>query len=1330
MSDVSNDKYIDRFQIIRLLGKGGMGKVYLVKDPQNEQLIALKTLLMQTASGMYRFQREFRAIARLNHPNIVSVYHYGMHDNSPYFTMEYVEGTDLWNYLSEWQIMVGNAEQRALHRLEKTYRVISEICDALHYIHTHGLIHRDLKPGNIMVTLTGQAKLMDFGLAREIDTSMAMTRTGVVIGTLAYMSPEQCRGEKLDHRSDLYSLGIILYEVLCGQLPFGAQNPMDLMMKQIDEDPPAPRQINPDIPPDLEQIILRLLQKESSRRYQTALELRRRCDELASFITGDTLSIEIVSDGESYTPDSFLEPAFVGRTHEKAIFQTLLNRFHADDRKGLTTVLVAGEAGMGKSRLMQEIVRLARMTETKVFIARCFPGENLPYRAFADLMDSMSALLWKKDTAEQRHYVQNDARILARVFSGFNHLKVIQDIPEPEQVSPADERRRLFVSVRKLLARFAQDHPLLIFMDNLQWIDEDAFQLLKYLTEFNPAEPDDHAPIILVGLYRPEEIPGGPFGDYVANRESILDSLIHLELAPLSIDEIQELLQSMLGTDDHHRRFAAWLSDQTGGNPYFIVEIVKDLLQRRILFRKSSQWMLQLNVNNIIKADMTTLEFSILEVPSGIEAIVNRRLEHLSESAHRLLQWAAVAGKGFTYQMLCSLEISETEQLLDDLTDLLRAGIIVERRGQRDDYLEFEQQLVQEVLYRDLSSHRRRIYHRKLAQYYAKLQSSEAEVEALARHWQASDLPQYAPKYLFLAGVNSKNAYAPAQAIQLFTQAIDLLVNPEYQPLIQNYEKLLFYSYSLRGDVYEETGRTALALADYQMLLDIATHSNNLPFMGMSLNKLAIVAMTRGQFRQAVDYNEKSLEIWTQLGDVESQIKCLYNMGIIHSNLGDNSLGIEKYTEALRLAKTSNDLPSQTAILNNLAVLLISMGRDIQASRFIEEYKDLCQKVRDKQGLTRSLSNLGLIHYHLRNSTLANQYFRKGLTLADSIDYPLARAVIRSNQGEFCRFQGDIDHALACHEESLKLARQFEDRSLVSDNLHRIGQDLWHGGQFTKAIRYFAQSIKETKAMEAHGDEILVRYHLGMLLADLNDYRAVRFQLQRNTHLLKKISNPLLEILTDCLRLRMMVIAMQSGRMESLPPANQIIEYWETRLAMIESVLAKDQLARWQSWITIFLGDDTTGLLRWNQLFTDNVANQGLLIAAEIRSEQLAYHCRMMNWEQVQQDLDAWFRISADRKLEPFHTAFGVLQAEVYFRKGDMNESKRICEACLETIRKQARMMSGAISKRFMQSGYRKQLIGMLVQLYIKTGDAASAVALLQESGFDEPPGASDVLFP
>ena len=263
---------IGKYRILERIGRGGMGTVWKAHDPILDRLVALKVISSEvdvTDELKARFYREAQACAKLNHPNVIVVYDLGEDDGRLFIVMEFLEGEELKHLIT----------QRKHVQLEEKLQLMIQVCDGLHYAHQKGIVHRDIKPGNIFVLRNGKVKILDFGIARINTADSGLTRTGLIMGTLRYMSPEQARG-RVDHRSDQFSVGSVFYELLAYRPAFGSDDPMEILEQLRSQDPPPLTEVDPKIPPEIAAVVARALRKDPGQRFPDLGQMRVQLEQI------------------------------------------------------------------------------------------------------------------------------------------------------------------------------------------------------------------------------------------------------------------------------------------------------------------------------------------------------------------------------------------------------------------------------------------------------------------------------------------------------------------------------------------------------------------------------------------------------------------------------------------------------------------------------------------------------------------------------------------------------------------------------------------------------------------------------------------------------------------------------------------------------------------------------------------------------------------------------------------------------------------------------------------------------------------------------------------
>lgn len=507
--------------MLRPLGRGGAAVVYEVEHPSTGERIALKLLTHQMSA--VRFEREYRTLASLNHPNIVAVHDFGFTDDRyPYLTMELLDGVPAQAHAKAC------GRPGGVTRTAEVVRIGALVADALDYLHQHRIVHRDLKSSNVLILADGSVKLLDLGTARLMGSSEGITRQGEFIGTFTYASPEQLTGQTVDHRADIYSLGVLLYRLLTGRRPFEVDDPQELARLHIEVPPPPLLEVAPSLPSTLAAYVLQLLAKLPDERPRSAKSV---ADTLRQSGLGSApLALGPPWEGEL---------PLVGRQRERAAIDNLI----AEARPG-SMLILHGPPGSGRSRLVSEAMRVA--TERGVYAyGAAFPGSSglgaLTRIALAIVRDL------RKDGPTDPSY------------------GILKDAPP---APPASTRLVLFLELVSLIRqRSAPDgRPILLVVENLDQARPLGLQALAALRQ-RAAE----AGLPLIVLATAESVEAAlPDGLRRAFPEAV-----PLSLSPLGVLESGQLVSAMLGTEAPVATLAQRLQDATRGLPGYLDMLVR-----------------------------------------------------------------------------------------------------------------------------------------------------------------------------------------------------------------------------------------------------------------------------------------------------------------------------------------------------------------------------------------------------------------------------------------------------------------------------------------------------------------------------------------------------------------------------------------------------------------------------------------------------------------------------------------------------------------------------------------------------------------------------------
>lgn len=1103
----------ERYRVVRLLGQGAMGQVFEVSDRVRNRNLALKILSDQANSQ--QLAAEFHFISGLKHPGIVRVYDFGLNPQGrPYFTMDLVDGDSL---------------SETLHKVnqQEFLRLLSELCRALSYVHDRGILHGDLKPENITVVtdpVSGVRRvvLLDFGLAHAYTTSQHKQRGG----TLLYAAPELLRGRSEDVRTDLYSLGAVLFEVVTGRPPVTGESTQRIIHSILHDHPPRPDEINPDVHPRLSEIILRLVRKDASLRYQSASEVAIELEALIGTSPGHTMQTSSGYIGGA---------ALVGRDEA---MHALQDAWRAAEHGHGRLVFLTGEEGIGKTRLIEELRTRAQLSGGLVLDTRFSAGDTLPLTPIAQLLRALTSL-----GGGGNEDADAEALTLAidRVTSLRRQGGVRNVAEEIEQLVDFLTRRFVAVSGRR---------ALLVIFEDIHFAAPEIRDLILALGLTLRRES------ILVGVtYRDEEILDTAEGQTFSDRVwSVIDEsgVQYVPLRRLSAPDTLRLVDALLGPVDGATRLMDTIFGQSDGNPYMVEETLRYLVDENILLRVPGRWMLSKSANLDAFKHLASGE---------VRAASERRLRFLEVDTRKVLEAAAVWGDRFTVGHLAQILRWETTRVVEGLLSAVRRSLIQRQDDGGEVYYYFAQRGARESLVDALEAAWRRELHSRCAAIVrrALLQGNPELHEALSYHYFQAGLPMRALWHGISAASRYQQTLLPSRAYFIYRELVsiadeyatvhtlpvfvresmgDLLMTlgrfEDARAIYEEAKEKLLTKQSLsprdqvstqrhHGVLLRKVGDALARLSEYSAALQVlgagrtllcvsdqGTNENDRELLELTYQtawcemmqgayesaefaaihgvrqaselgdehmegRLQLLAANvywhRTEFEPSIEAARRALSIFERLQHLRGIADAHLAMGSGYRFMSRFSHAVENYRKAKEIYEKLGVVAHTGKVCNNLAIALYLMGDWKDACREWEAFVDICSRTGERHERVASLNNLGLVYSDQGEFEKARETLVRGLALAKQIRYSRVEAMIESNLGEVHFRQGRYSEALLCYErcEELALRYQFHDE-LVELERRRIELHLEMGTYEGLGLK-IEKTLQDARALRLLAEE-------------------------------------------------------------------------------------------------------------------------------------------------------------------------------------------------------------------------------------------------------------------
>ncbi|HEU0029846.1 MAG TPA: protein kinase [Kofleriaceae bacterium] len=736
-----------RFSILRRLGAGGMGVVYEAIDREHNGRVALKTFRPTSRDAVLRLKDEFRALQGVHHKNLVRLGELIEDAGQWFFTMELVDGVDILQHVLGNGLGVGSAAIAADPTIDlygtpppmpvagafthgkldeaKLRAALPQLVIGLDALHAAGKVHRDIKPPNVLVTRDDRVVILDFGLVHDLPRENE-SKPRAIVGTVAYMAPEQAAAEHVGTAADWYAVGVLLYEALTGRLPFDG-SPMQVLRDKQIKTPPRPARVVPGVPADLDSLAMELLRPQPADR-PTSVEILERLRERKA------VSRSTPARGRPVTA----EPLFVGR--DEQLMQ--LAAASEEARGKSVAAIVRGESGVGKTQLVKHFLgTFAGRRDVLVLSGRCYERESVPYKAFDGIVDALTKFLVKLGIDGVDELLPERVAYVAQVFPVLRSVDAIAHATRrDEPVDPQQQRVLVFAAVRELFAQLAKRYRLILVIDDLQWTDAESLALLRELLR-GPDAPS----IFYLATLRPTDAATVPL-DEIEKTVALAASVHDLPLGALSTAAADELVARLVRRMGVSQAVSTRsIAEEARGHPLFIQELLHHI------------------------ADAPEHE---TPGATQLDDAIMGRVARLDDAQRRLIEIVSVAGRPLPQGTIASAASAELAELMAQIDALRGANLIKSSGARRSDAIEpYHDRIRQAVLARLAAPARVQIHHQLATALEA---AQHPDPETLAVHWRDAGKPERAVGYALSAAEQATAAVAFARAARLYRMAIEL----------------------------------------------------------------------------------------------------------------------------------------------------------------------------------------------------------------------------------------------------------------------------------------------------------------------------------------------------------------------------------------------------------------------------------------------------------------------------------------------------------------------------------------------------------------------------
>ena len=1080
----------ERYLIEGKIGTSRLGTLLKAMDTKLNRTVAIKILSAALSEQTLRkFTRQAHQLIDLDQPSVVRVYEVGSDANFTFIVEEFVADDTLQDFFD------GPIQ---LLSVDQALDVALDITLALENIHSRGLTHGNLKPGNIFLTPHG-VKLSGIG---RLEEGRILLDAPLLHLSAAYLAPEQILGQPLDARTDLYALGVVLFQLFTGQLPYSGTD-QEILQAHLHQAPHPPREINADISPSLEHLILKLLINNPSARYSSAEQARRVSSSL------------IVNVNDLKQPRKM---PLIDR--EKPL--KILHSYWQQVQNGQgQLVFVTGEPGVGKTSLVQQFA--AECEPPVLLIGRCQEPESSPtYHPFTEALRTYFATVPPElFNEEARQNISHFSRLVPEI----HHI--LPDLPKPPILGPKQEQLRLMSNLTQFIKQATEDRAWLLILDDLHWADRSSLDLLRYLAHHLPTMA-----LMVMVTYRDEDLERG---------HALLDTLRDLSSSPvyrtltlgrLEQDGVARVLEN-IWKQPSPPALTAKIYEQTAGNPFYVEEVAKTLVDDGLIIAQAGEWHFP--------------DIEEVRLPRSVREAVWRRIHYLSPDTQALLRQASVLGQTFRFEDLREMSGLSEWEVLEHLDVALERQLLWEEPTFGESMLCFSHVEVQYVLYDDMGPLRRRMLHRQAGEALERraLADLNPPAEELAHHFCNADEFDKALVYSIQAARQAQADYANEAALIWYTNTLDMLnqLSPteaasfhrlrlpvhkflgqvltligrhdealnhyvaarvlveaeepspaqsrqladlccsaavvyekrsEYETAFKELEAGLAYLekdmfnneaariYLVGARTFDHQGQLDQAIDWCQQSLAIVSQiksRESQQIMAQVFNRLSAICLLRAYFDVVLHFSRESISIHQEIDNPPGEVSPYNHLGVAYFLQGNWSKAEESYMKSLTMANKVGDVDGYSRASNNLADLYFCRGEWDKAFYILRENCATWRQIGMAKDEAKTLSRMAQVHIYRQEWADALTCLARSHSIFTEVGANDYIPELERRWGEYCLGTGEIDRALEYLQRSVKRAVQLRNPLQEGKSRRMLGEALLAHDKVDEAIAMLNHSL-------------------------------------------------------------------------------------------------------------------------------------------------------------------------------------------------------------------------------------------------------------------------------